>query len=78
MENQSILISIIVETNKVDDSEIDQLNSSFIDAKEKIMDYITGEFTSFGDPITVKDNMDELLENLQRIKVQEDAHYKVI
>ena len=42
------------------------------------MDYITGEFTSFGDPITVKDNMDELLENLQRIKVQEDAHYKVI
>ena len=59
-------------------SEIDQLNSTFIDAKEKIMDYITGEFTSFGDPISVKDNMDELLENLQRIKVQEDAHYKVI
>ena len=32
------------------------------------MDYITGEFTSFGDPISVKDNMDELLENLIRIE----------
>ena len=38
------------------------MNKTFIVHQQEIKDYVTGQFTDFGDPISIKEEVTKLLE----------------
>ena len=42
--------------------EVNALNVTFIVARDQIKEYVTGEFTDFGDPIIIKEEIATILE----------------
>ena len=57
--------------------EFEAMNVTFLEAKKQIMDYIKGDFTLYGDPVSLTEETEEILKKLRQIKSQEDEHYKV-